>query len=263
MKTEWLQAGTLFCGVVGAMSALSIQAAPPGPTLAEYVAKAELIVVGKLEPWETHQSLPAKPGAKGPWAFRYATVNIQIREVLKGKAGLKTVPIRFCVGWVDKPEPAIVPGEYQTRADGVWILSRDQGHLAGPCFPVEQQAEIVGLIKQLPAAVEPAREKPVVQPVQRLPDSPAPPLVKVTREEAVRLAQKHIESIGETGRWKIDNVDRDEKKREWVVTLAGQSRTLPPGASGRTYARKVTDAAQVYVSDSGDVRFRDFSDMIR
>lgn len=260
MKTEWLQAGTLFCGVVGAMSALSIQAAPPGPTLAEIVSKAELIVVGKLEPWETHRMLEYKGPRKD---VRYATVNIQIREVLKGKAGQKTVPIRFCVGFVVNPESDSVPGEYKTGADGVWILSRDQGHLVGPCFPVEQQAEIVGLIKQLPAAVEPAREKPVVQPVQRLPDSPAPPLVKVTREEAVRLAQKHIESIGETGRWKIDNVDRDEKKREWVVTLAGQSRTLPPGASGRTYARKVTDAAQVYVSDSGDVRFRDFSDIIR
>lgn len=126
MKTEWLQAGTLFCGVVGAMSALSIQAAPPGPTLAEIVAKAELIVVGKLEPWETHRMLEYKGPGKD---VRYATVNIQIREVLKGKAG--------------------------------------------------------------------------------------------------------------------------------------QSRTLPPGASGRTYARKVTDAAQVYVSDSGDVRFRDFSDVIR
>lgn len=188
MKTGWMKMVTMLAVLTQAATVARANsmppAAPPGPTLAEYVAKAELIVVGKLEPWETHQSLSAKPGAKGPWAFRYATVNIQIREVLKGKAGQKTVPIRFCVGWVDKPESDSVPGEYQTRADGVWILSRDQGHLVGPCFPVEQQAEIVGLIKQLPAAVEPAREKPVVKPIQRLPDSPAPPLVKVTREEA-------------------------------------------------------------------------------
>jgi hypothetical protein len=133
--------------VVGMMLAATAFAAPPGPTLPQYVAKAEVIVVGKLEPWETHQKLPVKPGEKGPWAFRYATVNIQIREVLKGKADLKTVPIRFCIGWVDKPEQDSVPGQYQIRTEGVWILSRDQGHLAGPCFPLEQKDEIVGLLK--------------------------------------------------------------------------------------------------------------------
>lgn len=143
MKTGWMKMVGLVCGVVAALT-FSIQAAPPGPTLAEYVAKAELIVVGTLERWETHQMVPVKPGAKGPWAFRYATVNIQLREVLKGKSDRQTVPIRFCVGWVDKPELDSVPGQYTLRTDGVWILSRDQGHWVGPCFPIEQQAEIVG-----------------------------------------------------------------------------------------------------------------------
>jgi len=182
MKMTRISVGAVALFTVLAAHAKS-PPAPPGPTLAESVAKAELIVVGKLEPWETHRMLEYKGPRKD---LRYATVNIQIREVLKGKAGQKTVPIRFCVGFVVNPESDSVPGEYKTGADGVWILSRDPsgGHLVGSCFPVEQQAEIVGLIKQLLAAVEPVREKPVVQPVQRLPDNPAPPLVKVTREEA-------------------------------------------------------------------------------
>lgn len=231
--------------------------APPGPTLAESVAKAELIVVGKLEPWETHQSLPAKPGAKGPWAFRYATVNIQIREVLKGKAGQKTVPIRFCVGWVDKPESDSVPGEYQTRADGVWILSRDQGHLVGPCFPVEQQAEIVGLIKQLPVAVEPVREKPVVVPIQRLPDSPAPPMVKITREDAEAKAldaaqallkdkPSHLRALRQDGPATLAGVPRQPT---WYVGyMADNGRT---GIGIRVTVDAVTGEAQAVVAQGG------------
>jgi hypothetical protein len=121
--------------------------APPGITLPARVTKSELIVVGKLEPWETHQMLSFK--GTGQWAkFRYATVNIQVSAVLKGNTDLKTVPIRFCVGYADRPELDTVPGQYQTRTEGVWVLSRDHGHLVGPCFPIEQKNEIVTLINQ-------------------------------------------------------------------------------------------------------------------
>jgi len=168
MKTGWMKMVGVACNV-GAALAVSIQAAPPGPTLPEYVAKAERIVVGKLDPWETHQMLPAKPGASGPWAFRYAVVQIQVREVLKGPADLKTVPLRLCVGWVDKPvDESVVPGVYQSGADGVWILTREEGQYVGPCFAAAKQAEIVGLLKQQPPTKTPPVEEPAVKPI-RLP----------------------------------------------------------------------------------------------
>jgi len=173
MKTGWMKMVGLVCGVVAALT-FSIQAAPPGSTLPEYVAKAERIVVGKLDPWETHKMLPAKPGAKGPWAFRYAVVQIQVREVLKGPADLKTVPLRLCVGWVDKPvDESVVPGVYQSGADGVWILTREEGQYVGPCFAAARQPEIIGLLKQQPPAKTPPVEESAVKPI-RLPDHPAP-----------------------------------------------------------------------------------------
>jgi hypothetical protein len=125
----------------------------------------------------------------------------------------------------------------------------------GAVYENKRDAKELGLTRVWMGRIE----SPVIE--EQVPQSAG--AATPSKENAVRLAQKHVERIGETSRWKVDDVTRDEKKREWVVTLAGQTRTLPPGESGRAYARKVTDAAQVYVSDSGDVRFRDYSGEMR
>ncbi|MGD0899575.1 MAG: hypothetical protein ABR915_17230 [Thermoguttaceae bacterium] len=155
---------------------------PPAPSLAEQVKKAELVVVGKLDPWDTRQLVPVKPGQKGPWAFRYAVVQIQVREVLKGPAKLKEVPLRLNIGWVDRPVNESPPGIYQIESDGVWLLTREEGQYVGPCLPLKQKDEVVGHLgaaaKQdpTPTTKPSASQAPDGRPIIRLPSSP--PLVK-------------------------------------------------------------------------------------
>ena len=131
--------------------------APPGMSREEMVKRAAVIVVGTLQPYDKRVLLPARKGDQ----FRYSVVDIQVEEVLKGAAGLKTVPLRNCVGFVE-PFHESTPGVYQSRGReprGIWVLTPEGGQYVGACFDVEDKAKIVAMLRPGAAPADAAAQR--------------------------------------------------------------------------------------------------------
>jgi hypothetical protein len=128
----------LAVGLVGAIP-------PPAPSLAERVQKADLVFVGKLEPWSSRKMLPVQKNAQGGWTYQYVTVNLRVQTMLKGATNLTIVPIRFGVGYIESPENR-EPSEFHDGGNGVWILTHIKEHYSGDRFPLKQEAEIAKLL---------------------------------------------------------------------------------------------------------------------
>jgi hypothetical protein len=147
-----------YCVVIGLLLALAIGrethiAAQPagdkkkdkGLSLQERIAKADIVVVGKV----TEVGLSA--------ASSFDVGAIEVREVLKGNGKIKAVKFRFPSRG---DEAAAAYGK--KGVDGVWILGKEGGYMGARGVlsfqPLTDLKTVMELIAKMPKVVDPPKD---------------------------------------------------------------------------------------------------------